>query len=141
MMGGLLVAALFFGSMAWLVWDYRGTKAKNADLRQTLKQVEETINLQNENILISERVSNDYQATINLLNDDIKRLRLNQARCHTVVSKASGVDGSSAKPELPEGNGVRSDWLYDFAGRCEAERLKVIGLQNFINRTWEKNQK
>lgn len=137
--GGLVVVALFL--VMWFVWDYRDTKADNTRLTSDIVAASQIIKQQKQNILISERVSNDYQATIDQLNLDLKRMRVKQVHCHVLASASAKPNETTSKRKLPEGNGLRSDWLREFSGRCEAERLKVIGLQNFINQTWEKNSK
>lgn len=119
----------FFGLWRYQVLAHKRTK-------ETLAVAQVTISQHQANILITEEVANEYQNTIALRDSHIKRLQQRPIRCHAIASQASGADGSTARDKLSAGNGISSNWLYGFASRCEGERLKVKGLQSFINRVY-----
>lgn len=133
----ILLAILASGAFFLGRWCVTIAKDNEA-LRSQILEAERTISQYKEGLRITEDAQNEYQDTINRLNADLKRLRANPVRCHTVAAPAGDADESPAGEQLPVGNGLRSDWLYDFAGRCEGERLKVLGLQNFINKMYER---
>lgn len=129
--GCLIIACgVFFG-----LWRYSSLELETA--RTSLKTANMTISHYENNNTITEEVGNEYQNSLNTLDADARRLRNVPVRCYPVAGTTGGIDASAAKDKLSEGIGIRSEWIYDFAGRCEAERLKVIGLQNFINRIYD----
>lgn len=124
-----IACIVFFG-----LWRYTALQLET--VQGQLETANSTISEHEKNKAITEEVANEYEATIAGLSADVKRLQQRPMRCHAVAGQGGGTDAAATATKLPSGNGIRSDWLYDFAGRCEAERLKVIGLQNFINRTY-----
>lgn len=127
----LAVACIaFFG-----LWRYCSLELDTA--QTALKTANDIISKYENNNAITEEVGNEYQKTIDKLNADIKRLRSYNARCYPITITSGGANATTAGRELPVRDGIDSRWLYDFAGRCEGERLKVIGLQKFIDRIYE----
>lgn len=122
-----------------LLWKVDNQSQKIEALSESLKTANKTISEHEKNVKITEETANEYQNTISRLNSDLKRLQQRPVRCFAPTSASSSIDGSPAGSQLSGGNGIRSDWLYDFAGRCEGERIKVKGLQSFINRVWSRN--
>lgn len=130
-----LIVVIVCGGLLWKV-DNQAQKIQT--LSESLKTANKTISEHEANVKITEETANEYQDTISRLNADLKRLQQRPVRCYAPTSPSGGTDGSTAGSQLSGGNGIRSDWLYDFAGRCEGERIKVIGLQTFINRVWNR---
>lgn len=126
---GFAACMVFFG-----LWRYTAIQLKTATAQ--LKTANSAIEQHEKNKAITEEVAHDYENTIAKLNADISRLQRQPVRCHTVAGQAGGTDAAATGNQLPAGNGIRSNWLYDFAGRCERERLKVKGLQSFVNRLY-----
>jgi hypothetical protein len=85
---------------------------------------------------ITEDVQNETQTRINSLNDQLASLkRLRPAKCVPVLSGPAGQhNGTTGSGKLPISNGLRSEWLYDFSGRCESTRIELIGCQEFIKK-------
>lgn len=47
----------------------------------------------------------------------------------------------SVMAEAADGaQGLKEDWLLDYAAEAEGYRLQLISAQDFINRTWETRQ-
>ncbi len=125
----LIACVVFFG-----LWRYTALQLK--DTKEDLATANTTIEQHVKNKQITEEVANEYQATIAELNANISRLQRQPVRCHPITGAAGGNNAATAATKLPRGNGVSSAFLYDFAGRCERERLKVKGLQSFVNRLY-----
>lgn len=90
---------------------------------------------------LTEEVSNGYQTKLTALNrqlSDLKRLR-DKPACVPTTSAASERDGTTGRGEYARSDGIRTIWLYDFAGEAEQYRLQLISCQEFINRTWERS--
>lgn len=131
----LAVACIaFFG-----LWRYNAIELKNA--LKELKTANDAILVYEENTIITEEVGNEYQNTIDKLHADIKRLQSRNIRCVPVAGTAGWTNAGTAETKLSGRGGISSEWIIDFAGRCEGERLKVIGLQNFINRIYDSRKK
>lgn len=129
------VAVLVIACMAFFgLWRYAALQLETAQAQ--LKTANSTIEQHEKNKVITEEVAHEYENTIAGLNAHISRLQRQPVRCHTVTGQAGGTDAATTGNQLPAGNGVSSNWLYDFAGRCERERLKVKGLQSFVNRLY-----
>lgn len=91
---------------------------------------------------LTEGVSNDYQTRIRSLNRqlaDLKRVRDNP-RCTPVADPASGRDAGTGAGKPAGQDGIRADWLLDFAAEAEQYRLQLIACQSFIHKTWESRQ-
>jgi hypothetical protein len=77
-------------------------------------------------------VSNDYQiqlAAVNRKLADALRVR-ERARCVPTIT-AGRPDAGTAAGEFPRRDGLSTDYLRDFAARCERTRLQLIGLQSW----------
>lgn len=84
---------------------------------------------------ISYEVSNEYQGRITDLNSKLASLRLRFDEVCIPVNQSPGrPNATPAEGKLPGQNGVYAGALLDFARDCEQERLKVIGLQDFITK-------
>lgn len=94
----------------------------------------------NDDKKITEGVSHDYQIKAAALRTQLaalKRLR-DHAQCVPVAGETGGSDGAAAGGKLSGGNGVSAGYLLDFAARCEDDRLKILGLQQFVTKTWSR---
>jgi len=88
---------------------------------------------------ITNEVSNEYQNQLSISNtelDHFKRM-FREATCINIASPSSQPYDSTKEGKHGQPNGLRSDWLLDYAGEAEGYRLQVIGLQNFIKKTWK----
>lgn len=88
---------------------------------------------------ITEDSSNAYQkklADANRRLNDLKRLYSN-----TPIPLSAG---EASRPHAATGginagqNGIAPAALFEYAAECETYRLNTIGLQDFINKTWER---
>lgn len=83
---------------------------------------------------ISEKASHDFQVSNRSLRRELNSLR-NDPNCVSVQPSGApnGYNGAAAGTELSGRNEVRAGYLYDYAGRSEETRLKLLGCQNFVN--------
>lgn len=91
---------------------------------------------------LTEGVSNDYQIKVRSLNRqlaDLKRVRDNP-RCTPVADPASGRDADTGAGKPAGQDGIRADWLLDFAAEAEQYRLQLMSCQDFIKKTWDSRQ-
>lgn len=96
------------------------------------------------NIAISERTNNEYQANIDRLSADVKRLRNRPAKCVPVTGTAtvSVEEGHGRGYDKKNGasSGIRSDWLYEYAIDAESIRIERNSCKDFVNQIWEANK-
>lgn len=88
---------------------------------------------------LTEGISNDYQTKIRSLNRQLaglKRVRDNP-NCAPVADTASGRDAKAGAGQPSGQNGIRAEWLLDYAAEAEQYRLQLIACQDFITKTWE----
>lgn len=84
------------------------------------------------NFKTNTEVSNVYQKNLSSLRSQLNKLKRVQPNC--ILPQTSGrSNATSPGAELSSRNGVSADWLYDFAGRAEEARLKLLGCQQWIN--------
>ena len=134
-----LYAAIGIVAISVAAYFYIGYLRGKVDrLQGELAAAEAIIHQHEKNKKITEEVSNEYQNNIASLNAELERVRDIQADCIPVTFTARGNYAAASEEELPEGNALRSDWLYDYAGRAERTRIKLIACQKFINRTWDR---
>lgn len=86
---------------------------------------------------LSERVSNDYQNANTALRRERDRLQRKQSDC--VPPEPSGSPGvhSGTGNQLFGRNGIRTDWLYDFAGRAEQDRITGAACIEFMDQLYK----
>jgi len=130
----IAVLLLFFG-----LWRYESKS--HSVTKDRLETAIQTISVHEKNTEISERASNEYQANIDRLNADIKRLRARPAKCIT-FTPSSGVYNEKGQraghgSEDGESVGIRSDWLYDYAIEAEKIRIERNGCKDFVNKVWD----
>lgn len=88
---------------------------------------------------ITKEVSHDYQEQLSTLGrqlDTLKRVRA-QSKCVPVSNSPARRDEPTHAGEFFRHHGLRTDWLYDFAGDAEKYRLQLIACQNFIKKERE----
>lgn len=86
---------------------------------------------------LTEKVSNEYQTSIINLSNELAALKLRGSSCIVPIAKSSdGHHGSPAKSKHVKRNGITSGSLYDYAGKAETYRLRLVGCQSFIRQTW-----
>lgn len=91
---------------------------------------------------LSQGVSDAYQKNLNNLNSQYSSLSLrDNAACVVVqpTSQTSGPNATAGTNKSSGSNGVRPGTLLRITKRGEQYRLQVIGLQDFINKTWALN--
>lgn len=123
---GLIVAIL--GGYIYLqsVKDDRDTYKAERDQLQVAYDA--AISNQNKNF----EVSNDYQTRLTDVNRKLAaalRVRDN-AKCVPALTPGRP-DAGTAGRELSGRDGISSDYLRDFAARCEKTRLQLLGLQSW----------
>lgn len=133
---GTLATLIFFGLWRVEVGHNKLQKAEISRMDEELEIAALEINQCNKDKALSERSSNDYQKSIANLRRDIDRLR-NSPAC--ILPKPSGSSGihSGTGGQLSGGNGIRTDWLYDFAGRAEQDRITGAACLNFMDQLYK----
>lgn len=140
--------ALLAGGLAFLLhsWDVNNIEDRH---RKALDAQNTTLIAECEaDKLITTEVSYDYQQKNRALNAQLAKLKRvhSQPACAPLQS-AGPAGGANGTPEGtlnagPSGGrgGLNVEWLYDYGAECEQYRLQLIGLQDFVNRTWEAKQ-
>lgn len=88
---------------------------------------------------ITNEASNEYQNQLSISNTELdyfKRM-FREATCINIAAPSTQSHDAPKEGQHGQSNGLRSDWLLDYAGEAEGYRLQVIGLQNFIKKTWK----
>lgn len=86
---------------------------------------------------ITQEVSHDYQDKIAGLRRqlaDLKRVRPSMCVTVTGADAATGRDAAAGGGQPAGPDGVRSEFLYDFAAEAEEYRLRLIACQDFVRR-------
>lgn len=129
---GVLMVSTATGFGLWRYEVLNHSKTKDA-----LSVATAVIKEHQENIIISERISNDYQTNINKLNADIKRLRNRPATCKCVTGTTTVHNGQGSGGKHGSENGIRSEWLIDYAIESEELRIERNSCKDFVNQVWE----
>jgi hypothetical protein len=119
---------------------YKAVKAELVTVKTALKTALDANIKCKENVLLTERTNNAYQSDITRLAADVKRLRSLPAKCVPVTRPTSLCDGKGRGTGHVKENGIRSEWLIDYAAESESLRIKLNTCKSFINDVWE-NQK
>lgn len=116
----------------------RALKIENARLDEDIEQAVLEINQCNKDKTLSEKVSRDYQSSITALRRQLNGLRDDPTCVPTESSGAGyGNNGTSTGAVVSGRNGLKTGYLFDYAGRAEETRLKLLGCQNFINELYK----
>lgn len=100
---------------------------------ELLKQATQMTEQCNEDKLKIQKAGENYEARITILNHKLRTLSSVRPSC-VPITGSPGVDhATSGNSQLLSGNGISSNWLIQFAGRCEREAIKLDSLQEFIN--------
>lgn len=143
---GSLVLALIITGALWYVSSLRGTIADQAQKIESLtkeKAAQVALAAQCENDkTITTRNLTKYEKDIADANKRLaalKRVRAELPKCTPIANPASPAaidNGGATARVVSRSDGLRTDWLYDFAGRCEAVRLQDVACQSFVKDTW-----
>ena len=88
--------------------------------------------------ITANEVSNDYQEKLTALDIQLLELRgLHHSTCTPVDKPSSRHNAAPECAQYVRENGVRSEWLIDFAGEGEKYRLQLMACQDFILRISE----
>lgn len=126
----LFIALGSLSAFTWKLHEKYVTEKNNAETYLLAKQeFERKVEKANE-------TSKEYQKQLSIVDRELSDLRMQYKPhdCVNVNQAKRGLDGERAGNIIFDGNeerGLSPDWLFDFAGRCEKTRQKVIGLQNF----------
>lgn len=138
--GGVAIVGLML-----LISHWRSEAAKVPDLEKqiaTLQTQLETERAQTkEDKQTTETIEVTYETRLANLNKLLDGLRQRPARCimPAITTKTSGTTTTTAGKELPGGDaGITDTRLYEIAGRCEKERLKLLGLQDYTNQLYKR---
>lgn len=131
-----VAAIILFGLWRLEVAVVKGLKAENASLDEQIEIATLEINQCVSDKALTEKVSNDYQNAIASLRRERDRLRDNPACIPTEPTRPPAVSGDPTN-KLSGGNGLRAEWLYDFAGRAEQDRLTGLACVEFIDKLYQ----
>lgn len=138
---GLLLSAFAFLGMLGYIYvlraDIKSMDGEIKGLERFLEEARAEINQCNQDKILSEKVSNDYQKSARSLRNQLNSLRNNPHCIPVSPGPSSGDNGTTAGTKLSGTNGLRAGYLLDFAGSAEETRLKLIGCQNFVNQLYE----
>lgn len=111
-------------------------KSEMQGLEDYIEEYQAEISQCNSDKVLTEKTNNAYKSDIANM-----RRQLNSVRdsAHCVPTESSGASGFPANSagKLPSGNGLRSGWLYDFAGRAEQDRLTAKGCLSFMDQLYK----
>lgn len=137
---GLALSSAAFLGMAGYIYilrnDIKVLKSEIAGLEKYLEEATAEVSQCVSDKALSERVSNDYKNANVALRRERDRLRNNPACVVPEPSRPSSVSSSEGN-QLSGGNGIRVDWLYDFAGDAEQDRLTAIACVDFVTQLYE----
>lgn len=80
-----------------------------------------------------QKAGENYESKISVLNSRIRALSRVRPTCIMPVTPGLNV-ATEGNQGFPIGNGISSEWLIQFAGRCEREAIKLDSLQEFISK-------
>lgn len=135
-----------FGALALIVlfslWRFEvgHNKLQKAEISRMDEQIEIAaleINQCSKDKALSEGEIRDYQNANSALRRERDRLQRKQSDC--VLPEPSGSSGvhSGTGNQLSGRNGIRTDWLYDFAGRAEQDRITGAACIKFMDQLYK----
>lgn len=137
---GLALSAFALLGTAFYIYTLRANikelKGEITGLERYLDEATAEINQCAEDKALTEKVSNDYKNANAALRRERDRLRNNPSCVLPEPSSPSSVP-SGAGNQLSGKNGIRVDWLYDFAGDAEQDRLTAIACVDFVNQLYQ----
>lgn len=138
-----LAAIALGGLWRYEVKDHEATKTTLTATKEKLKTANDTITKHEANIAQAERMNHAYQADIDRLTADVKRLRARPAKCKPVaptpgLPSKPGARGEYASQDgSSSGAGIRTDWLYEYAIEAEQIRIERNACKDFVNQVWD----
>jgi len=139
LIGLALSASAFLGMTAYIYILRSDIKVLKGEISGLEKDLEEsTLDMERCSLdkALTERVSNDYKNANVALRRERDRLRNNPA---CVVPKPSSPPSVSSGEgnQLSSSHGIRVNWLYDFAGDAEQDRLTATACVDFVTQLYE----
>lgn len=133
-LSGTLAVIVFFGLWRLEAAETRNLKAEIARMDEQIEIAALEINQCSKDKALTEKVSNDYQKSIANMRRQLNGLRDDPTCVPTEPSGAGyGDNGAATGNQLLRGNGLKTGYLFDYAGRAEETRLKLLSCQSFIN--------
>lgn len=116
---------LWFGAMRSEIKRLDTANEQNkANLKQCVRQ-----------FAINKEVMNEYKLQINNLNDRVSSFkRMHKNTCIPIISQPSSRVNDKAREGYAQRDGIDAYTLIDYAAECEGIRQKTIGLQSYINK-------
>lgn len=84
---------------------------------------------------INQKVTHDYETELSALDEQLRAIRLRGYPSHTDIIPAGSTDAAASVGELSNRIRLETEWIIDFAGRCQKDALKLKGLQSYIKET------
>jgi hypothetical protein len=106
---------LSFGYIRYQKYQLTTTRATVSVLQANLKEVERNYN-----------VSKNYQSELIKLRANLDRLRNSPPKC---IIPNGGHNDTTTRNKLSGRDGISTGWLFDYAGRAEEVRLRLIACQ------------
>lgn len=117
------------------LWLYsKGQAARIDELKARLSYQEQATAACEKERKISYEASEKYQTRLSDLDRQLNSLRVQYRTVCIPVDAPGRPDATAAEGKLSGPHGVNAEALLEFAAACEKERLKVIGLQDFITK-------
>lgn len=133
---GALAALVFFGLWRLEVAETKNLQAEIDTLQDTVIDFGNAISQCEDDKQITEKVSNDYQKSIVNLRRQLNSVRTDPRCIPTEPSGSSGISSGSGG-EFSGRNGLRSEWLRDFAGRAEETRITANSCIEFMDQVYK----
>lgn len=112
-------------------------EAKQATELQAQKDADKKICDNNKKI--TSNSENYYEALYTASNAKLNSMLQHPPKCVPITKSAHSGNATNVINKQDSSNGISSDALYNFAGECETDRIKVMTLQNFIQQVWKIN--
>lgn len=124
----LLILGLSGGSVLYVRYLQSRIETITIQRDQNAQQLQSCVKQHN----INKEVTNDYQNKIDALNRRVRDIKRVQS-AHCVPIAACRPDDKAAAGHADR-DGVLASELFEYAGRCEAIRLQLLGLQGYIEK-------
>lgn len=135
----IIITALLCWALHTVIVNRLDSKYKQALIDQAVKLTTGC----NDDKKLTEEASNEYQAQITDLNQQLARAKRVQPNHCVAVTPGSSrrPDVFTKNEQLSHEDGVYSDDLLDFAADCEATGRQLDGLQSFVKNVWQSRNK
>lgn len=130
--------AALAGLVMWALWSVNVATIKADYEAKLVRQAVAMREQFDKDVALSEGVSHEYQTkNAELARSLAKYKRMHGDSCVPVTPAPGRSDDTAAGGEPTGQHGITVGPALEYGANCEQLRLQVIGLQDFINKTWE----